>query len=85
MPAKLGICALVALGITYSAAYAGQPADPGGFGNDGVAGFNHTNPPGALGGLRSETGGAQAPFGGNPSTNHDVKSFAGGDPTHGKP
>jgi hypothetical protein len=60
MSAKVLLVTVTAVGAFATAAIAGSPLNPGGFGHDAVAQLNHTSDPGTFGGLRSTTGGAKA-------------------------
>jgi hypothetical protein len=86
MFARILIIAIALTGLSATGATAGQPENPGGFGHDAVSQVAHLGP-GVMGALRSDAGGAQAPFGGNPTTNSDVKAspICGCTPTHGNP
>jgi hypothetical protein len=86
MSARILLAAMAMAGLSATAAIAGQPANPGGFGHDAIAVVAHSAP-GLVGAFRSDAGGAQAPFGGNPTANSDVKAspFCVCTPTHGKP
>ena len=89
MFSKTGFFALAAAGLASAAAFAAQPAQPGGFGvvisgaaQAGVVGADRSS----FGGAKSDNGGVPiGSGGGNPAFNAGAKALVGATPTPGKP